>query len=361
MDDTRNLVRLLRAADQRMSRATLSRESHDRIRTELTAAGRPGPRRLSTMVPAPAGVAALCGALCGAAALWLVLQLIGRPSEAPESTAVRATGFAWQGDGQRCSAAARAGSLTLDGQCHIQAEQHGISIASRGQAEIVRVEDGVRLARGTAEFEVAHRPRRDPVRVWVSAGAIEVTGTRFIVEQSREGGHVDLLEGSIRFRAKDGTVTQVRPGTRFNWADRGSAPSPGAPPAAVPSPPTAAAVDTRAADRDHAAPSPTTEPPPTPPARARSSGTSAARLIERVEVLRAQRRYQEAIDLLRQSRGQSWDPHTAEVLSVEEGDLLDRVGDSARACAHWRTHAKQFPAGSYREAVRTALSRPNCR
>jgi predicted negative regulator of RcsB-dependent stress response len=80
-----------------------------------------------------------------------------------------------------------------------------------------------------------------------------------------------------------------------------------------------------------------------------------------VEVLRAQRRYDEAIELLRRPHGRSWDPHTAEVLSLEEGDLLDRAGDSARACADWRAHARQFPTGTYREAVTEALSRPRCR
>jgi hypothetical protein len=365
MGDGRDLVRLLRAADERISRASLSHEAHARIRAELTTAARGRPRdRSRRLLP-------LAGALCGAAALWLVMRLLGGPAEDPEVTAVRAAGFAWQG--ARCSAAESAGSLTLDGECRVRAEEQGISISSRGQAEIVRLDDGVQLARGTAEFEVAHRPRRQPVRVRVSAGAIEVTGTRFIVEQSGQGGHVDLLEGSIRFRAKDDTVTQVRPGTRFTWVDPPSPPRPAVPPAGAPPPPIAAGVDAAAAGRVDPAPAPATatatatgsatasaKHAPRASAGARSPASSAARLIERVQVLRAQRRYQEAIDLLRQAQARSWDPDTAEILSFEEGDLLDRAGDPARACDHWRAHAKRFPGGMYREAVSEALSRPRC-
>jgi hypothetical protein len=325
----RDLLGPLRAADRALSTTPLSSAARERIGDHLRAATRAKSLRSAIVWPSIAFA-------LGGAAVWLFL-LSGAEPAAPRpeaQPAVRAAGFTWEGI--RCSATERAGGLSLDGWCRVRVETLGLSISSRRQAEIVRHDDGVRLAAGSAEFEVAHREGDRPVHVRVSAGVIEVTGTRFIVEQESGGGHVDLLEGSIRFRAADGRITPVQQGTRFAWLDR----------AAVAAPPETA---------------PPARPQPRIAPRRFLPGEAAAGVIERVHALRAERRYQEAVDLLRKERARDWDNRTAEVLSFEEGDLLERVGDDRAACLHWRAHQARFRGGTYREPIDRALARLGCR
>jgi transmembrane sensor len=342
MNEERDLLAALKAADQELSRATLSAEAKARIGDKLASAIERGRHRRSTFLPVMA--VALAGA---AALLWIMSSPVPTAPPAKAPAVARAAGFAWQGTG--CSTAD--GALHLDGSCRARVEEMQLSISSGRQAELIRLDDGVRLRRGSAEFEVVPRDKRRPLRVWVSRGAIEVTGTRFTVEQRQGGGHVDLLEGSIRFRAADGTVTLIHPGTRFEWLDRPPAP--------------------KTADRA------VSGQPPAPPSRVETgrpagratgkprspsvSSEAADDLIEAVHALRAERRYREAADLLEKTRTMDWDRRTAEVLSVEEGDLLEHLGDKRTACAHWRAHVARFPGGRHGDAIRKARARLSCR
>jgi hypothetical protein len=357
----RDLLDPLRAADRALSATTLSSAARERIGDSLRTAANRAPRPRSAIL-GPAIAFAL-----GGAAVWLLLPGGAEPAAPrPEAQpAVRAAGFTWEGS--RCSATERDGGLSLDGWCRVSMERIGLSISSRRQAELVRLDDGVRLAAGSAEFEVAHREGGPPVQVRVSAGIIEVTGTRFIVEQERGGGHVDLLEGSIRFRAVDGSVTPVQQGTRFAWVDRSVA----APPVAEAPVAEAPVPAPSGAEAPVAAPSGSAPPVAAPPVpvedrsriapRPMLPAEAAAGVIERVQALRAERRYQEAVELLRQERARSWEHRTAEILSFEEGDLLERVGDERAACLHWRAHQARFRGRRYRQPIDRALARLGCR
>lgn len=312
----RDLLGPLREADRALSAASLSADARERIAARLSR-GRSRPRLL-----VPALVLAT-----GVAAAWIV----SRP--APVAPAVRRAGFSWEGDA--CSATERAGGLSLDGVCRVSVEALGVSISSRHRVEMRRSERGVRLADGRFEFDVEHRSDR-PVEVWVSAGVIEVIGTRFIVEQGRGRGHVDLLEGRIQFRDARGEVTRVEPGSRFVWID---------------------------APAEPARPEPPSPPPPieVEPAQPRVlSSADATEIIQRVQALRGERRYREAVELLRRARGRRWDRRTAEVLSFEEGNLIEHL-EQDRACVHWRRHRARFRGGAYRDAVARALTRLDCR
>jgi TolA-binding protein len=358
MNEGRDLLVALRAAEQALAQETLSAEAKARIAGKLAAAGDRARRRRSAALP----VMALA---LGATAAWLIaLRSPGDPTTWPAAerpAVVRAAGFSWEGTG--CAATEGAASMRLDGGCRARVEDMQLSISSGRQAELIRLDDGVRLARGSAEFEVAHRDRGRPLRVWVSGGVIEVTGTRFVLEQRPDGGHVDLIEGSIRFRAADGTVTLIRPGHRFTWFDP---PAPAeAPDAALPP---GGPVDSdrgvtrrapalpRRVDTQQKAAGAAME------GRRRSPSSEAAEeLVEAVQALRAQRRYRAAVDLLEQSRAVEWDRRTAQILSFEEGDLLEQLDDKDAACAHWRAHQARFPGGIHDGPIRIALARLRCR
>jgi ferric-dicitrate binding protein FerR (iron transport regulator) len=349
MTEQRDLLAPLRAAGEALSRANLSHAARQRIGDRLAEAAA-APRRRSALLP---GVAL---ALAAGIAVWLMVardraqpQPAAEPTVAPAAPGAAGRSFAWEG--LTCSAAEQGPTLTADGGCRVRVDQMGMSISSRAEVELVRLDDGVRLARGSAEFEVAHRDSRQPVRVWVSGGSIEVTGTRFTVHQHARGGHVDLIDGGIRFRATDGTTTAIRPGTRFVWLDR---------------PPPAPARDATPPAPEIRRQLPRPPRPPRAPRPARDprvpiSGDAAARAIEDVQALRAERRYRDAARLLRHLRAANWDRSTAEVLSFEEGDVLEHLGDDRAACAHWRAHQARFPGGTYRAAIERAQRRLRCR
>jgi hypothetical protein len=76
--------------------------------------------------------------------------------------------------------------------------------------------------------------------------------------------------------------------------------------------------------------------------------------------LREEGRYREAAAALSTIRSAKIDARTAEVLSFEEGEVLEHLVDEASACAHWKRHAERFPAGRYGEFVDAKMRRLGC-
>jgi len=284
----------------------------------------------------------------------------------------------WQVGGRNCHATRGPAQLVLDGSCRVQTSEPGLTIESRETTRLRAVDHGVALTEGIALFEVEPVTEGPPWRVEVPGGAIEVMGTRFSVVVSGDQGHVDLLEGSIRFVATDGRVHAVQPGERFRFSASAQLA------AATPSPADAplAAGEHLVAAATSAEGDPWADDPEAPLAagerlaalaregkatRSRSRSTpeiDAERLrqiVSEVTELRAQRKYRAAVSLLRGALRERWDRHTREVLSYELGTILStQLPDHAQACAHWDEHRRQFPSGRYARAIERARARLRC-
>lgn len=330
----------------------------------------------------------------GAALVLLVVGLGLRPSAAdeqdPASSALLGI-FSVQGEG--CRHEADAHQAVLDGTCRLVAPQMTVQTWER---VVLRDDDGLRLVEGTALFEVSHvEAGEDPVRIGVSHGLIEVIGTRFSIEQGPTGGHVDLFEGRIRFVSQAGERTEIEPGQRHAWGDAALAEA-----EAVGEVEVGAETVGRgsALYSSESVAGVADEPEPEPEANGESKGVASERggrkrrrskgvaepvggsskdaaepaevggpedataIIEEVTRLRAQGRYADAAAVLRRAEAERrWDRRTAQVLSYELGEIIERhLDDDARACAHWARHAERFPGGRYDAAVRAARERLGC-
>ncbi len=248
--------------------------------------------------------------------------------------------------GQGCVASANGETTTLGAHCRLEAQHMTVEVWE--QASVHADGGTVAVESGRVLFDV--EPVRDlskPVSVGVSHGRIEVVGTRFAVEQSATGGHVDLLEGKIRFHQPDGTIVDVMPGERHAWGDEAVAP-----------------FDAEVEILETDAPLVEAEPDAKAPrARSRRRGVSAAaagRVIERVTELRAEKRYGAAISELRRALRRPWDARTAQVLSYELGELLRTDEDIEGACQHFEAHQAAYPRGRYRAAVDRVMRRLRC-
>jgi hypothetical protein len=233
-------------------------------------------------------------------------------------------------------------TLSVRGDCRLHLREPSLSIDVWGAATLTSAGHGVRVVDGVALFHVDRVAAGEPrVRVEVAAGAIEVIGTRFVVTQRGDGGHVDLLEGAIAFVDRDGAEHPVAPGQRLGWdatrvlAEAAALPEaiPGAPPAATPTRPLAkpahAPVDVDAA-------------------------------LERVAGLRRAGRYDDAIAELVRVRRSVDDPVVAEVLSFEEGTLRTRADRPDEVCAYWRGHLARFGAGDHAASIREHMASAGC-
>ena len=348
MPERRPLVPLLRELDAELSSQPMGRAADRRIMRAIAAKGAPKGFR-ARWVPAMAFV--------GGAAL--VLGVVGLQIRAPApgsdtvalahgETAAPSMG-AFVVKGESCRARGGGGETALDGDCRLVAEH---MVAQTWERATVAVDDGVldvRAGRVVVDVEPV-RDHSKPVRVEVSHGTIEVVGTRFEIEQNPRGGHVDLFEGEIRFRAADGRKVTIAPGQRHAWGDEAE----------------------RVARVDAPDPEPEIEildEEPRQVVRRRADDRptfgDATELIERVDSLRSAGRYRQAVRVLRRAMdaegNRGWDPRTAQVLSYELGELLSRhLGDAAQACRHFERHLARYPGGRYDSAVRAAKLRLDC-
>jgi hypothetical protein len=338
------LAELLRELDAELERDPMPIGARNRIELRIREHERPpAGARWRRWLPA-------CTFAAGAA---LVLAVIGlrlpgdddgadnRPALAVGLPALGA--FALSGDG--CESRPSGSGTEVSSECRLVSDHMTVQVWERA---VVEADGGaVRLRSGQALFDVEPvRAGAAPVQIAVSHGVIEVVGTRFAVAQEGEGGHVDLFEGKIRFHALDGGVLDIRPGKRHRWG--------------------AEAIEVARADTpaDADIGQDTIEVLPDledkPAGRRKSRADRAADIIERVGELRAERRYRDAIDVLREANRKRWDRRTAQSLSYELGELLRFRGDRDAACEHLRGHQRRFPDGLYDDAIVRWLDMLDC-
>ncbi|GMU62043.1 MAG: hypothetical protein AMXMBFR34_38060 [Myxococcaceae bacterium] len=180
----------------------------------------------------------------------------------------------------------------------------------------------------------------------VAWGRVEVLGARVTVSIDDDTGSVTLHEGSAAFRASDGREVRLAPDRTLELPLPEPAPVEGRreePPAEVEAPvrpprPRAPRVIT---------------PPPALP--------SSEALLEELARLRSRGRYDEAVARLLEALREERHPSTRERLSFELSAILStQLQDPVRACAHWRSHAREFPSGRYEEEVSVARRQLGC-
>lgn len=294
----------------------------------------------------------------------LVLAVVGSrwvdSSESPAASAPVASvaslqalpgvgAFHVEGPHEDCLVRAVDNAADLAARCSLVASHMTVQA---WEAATVRTEGrNVAVRSGKVLFEVETVPRGEsPVEVGVSHGTIEVVGTRFAVEQQEAGGHVDLLEGKIRFHHPDGRVEDVLPGQRLSWGEPAleiARADSEAEPALV-KPPVIERGVVSGAEPDRRR------------GRGRGTDAQAAAIIERVTELRADKRFGAAITELRRALRRSWDGRTAQVLSYELGELLRAAEDPLGACEHFVGHQRKYPQGRYASAVDRVLERLDC-
>jgi transmembrane sensor len=367
LDDAKQAERLRPGAVHRIAR---------RLDAELLQAELPTRRR--TWIP-------MASFAAGAALVLAVFTLDGEPQVATrQEAAPLPLHAAWQVGGDNCHVTRGETELVLDGSCRVAPpNREGVVIESRATTRLQPTEHGVVLVEGTALFEAMSGPEGVPWRVEVPGGVLELLATRLSVVVSGDHGHVDLLEGSMRFVAADGRVHAVEPGERFRFGAGGALAMWVEPAVSTADEPVAdepvadePVADEPAADELAAA----AEQPPLAAGERlaalgrpdagkgsrRDRGDAASseelrRIVEQVAELRAERQYQAAVSLLRDALGRRWDRRTREVLSYELGMILStQLRDRDGACAHWAAHRERFPAGRYTKAIARAQARVGC-
>ena len=340
-----NIVELLRELER--ERADEGMPVGARNRVQLAIAQRESRRRARWRRWVPAASFA-----AGAALVLAVLgaRVGGSPAEAePASLAVASASVPTVGAfavEPGCVQSTADGVAQLDAHCRLVAPHMTVEVwePSGVQADA----RNVRVASGKVLFDVEPVPVGEAsVEVSVSHGRIEVVGTRFAVEQGSGGGHVDLLEGEIRFHHPDGRVDTVLPGERLSWGDQ-----------VLELPPAPEASDPEVVEVFDIEPSPAAR--PRARRRVRGSSARAAAVIERVTELRADKRYGAAISELRRALRRNWDRRTAQVLSYELGELLRAAEDTVGACDHFAAHQRKYPQGRYATAIDRVLDRLDC-
>lgn len=343
-DPRPDLAELLRELERERASEGMPLGARNRVQMAIRAHESRRSARWRRWVPAASFVA-------GAA---LVLAVVGSQwrddpasNVAPEdpvavSSAPAVGAFRVEGPRGDCVLSDREGQAELGARCSLVASHMTVQVF---EPATVRAQGrNVEVSAGKVLFEVEKVPRGEaPVEVRVSHGIIEVIGTRFAVEQQPGGGHVDLLEGKIRFHHPDGRVEDVLPGQRLGWGEAKAEPV-----VAVLPPDEVEFTDP--------------DPLPEPRTRSRGRGTDqqAAAIIERVTELRADKRYGAAITELRRALRRSWDRRTAQVLSYELGELLRAAEDTLGACEHFASHQRKYPEGRYATAVERTLERLDC-
>lgn len=202
-------------------------------------------------------------------------------------------------------------------------------------ASVTRAPDGARVERGRVRFRV--RPRKaqgdKPFIVQVSHAEVRVIGTVFVIDQRESSGTVQVSEGVIEVIWHDGSRQRVAAGQSASWPRV-------APPA---------------------------EPAPAPQAKAPDAGSKRAesrtpappdleQVMERLLLLRSQKRYGEAVALLQKTLAtKGMGAVQRERISYELGLALDAGGTPS--CEHWRDHVARFGTERNTRTLQARLAR----
>lgn len=339
-----NIVEFLDELEQQRSAEGMPVGARNRVQLAIRNHESKRRARWRRWVPAASFVAGAALVLAVVGSRWSSPEpAVSAPSDAPLAVAAGPSVGAFHVEGSSdCVLGQHDGASDLAAHCSLVAPHMSVQVWE--PATVAADGRNVRVASGKVLFEVEKVPQGEaPVEVAVSHGRIEVVGTRFAVEQQSGGGHVDLLEGKIRFHHPNGTVEDVLPGERLSWGEHATE--------AVPE------VEFVEAD--------VLEPEAAPVrkrARRSERGTEkqAAAIIEKVTALRAEKRYGAAITEVRRALRRSWDRRTAQVLSYELGELLRAAEDTLAACDHFAAHQRRYPGGRYATAVDRVLERLDC-
>ena len=381
-----DILRLLHADEERLREITIGAAADARVRHSLRAFEKQDAAR-STMARLMAPSLA-----AGAAAALVVVGVYRATRRAPAPVEETAALGASSQRPAPCVVTEDSSTKIYAGRCAVRLPS--LSVETQAGTTMRQSQAALRVVYGKADFEVSHvEPGHPAIIVRVGGGQIEVIGTRFEVDQRERDGTVKLFEGRIRFRNPDGDVTQINPGEEFRWVNRPSTEPPtdadGSqgpasslpldPPSAVDEPLQGAAgtaahkppsrgpsqpSEMRPKATSQGAPLPTAQSaenaPPNEDSAPPAGGTDAihrdlSHTIDQVMRLRGQGRYQEAMTNLRKLPRSQLDDRTAEVLSFEEGNLLEHASDGEATCRHWNEHLRQFPQGSYRSVVETKI------
>jgi hypothetical protein len=365
---SKDIVVLIREQDDQLRQTPMSLAAETRMLRRLREAAAIPARRNGAW-----GGVLVVGALAGGAAVlgWSKL----RPA-APVATVERNTASASSHrDPGQCAVRQEHDRVDVSGPCTLQLPS--VTLRTEAASEVQATQEGIQVLHGRAWFEVAPVPRgAPPVRVRVGGGIIEVVGTKFVVNQDEQKGSVDLSEGRIRFLPIDAAPVEIRPGQQVRWTNVPMVrpmPSP-----AVESPngsavhqKTASASPTWASPAaKRVAASPTADPgapdtrgdagPTTAADGPGGSPLSAEATALRVMRLRAEGRYNEAMTALAELHAANVDEHTAEILSFEEGNILEHLEQTSAICSHWKQYLDRFPNGQYRSFVVKQMSRDGC-
>ncbi len=337
MTEPRPFLSALHGVDRALAQERLGASANHRIAGQMAAQLRTSPAR--RWLPA---VAFAAGAAVAVAAVGSRLRSDAPIASIPTAPAV--SGFFLSGDA--CDRQSTGTAVRLRGACRARPD-HGRLEVQTFPAETALVAarpDGVELREGRALFNVNDAAPNDPVHVTVPGGTIEVFGTKFFVDTTSNRGHVDLIEGKIRFLHQDGPVTQVAPGDRFEWS---LVPRPVAAPGVVP--PTAVEAVAPAI------------PKPRRQHVRRAPAPTVGDLVDEIRDMRREGRYHEAARRLEKALKGKLEPRVREVLSYELGDILTRrLNDREPACTHWAEHRARFPGGRYESPVRRAQRGLSC-
>ncbi len=351
-----DFIAALRSADEAFADQGIPEIVDRRLRQQLARA-QEAPERRSWRPPLALAAVAVAGLV-----LLLVAPWESAPQPAPTLETELAGFVVTQQDDRFAATVSDDGVVSVEqGEATLWDAAAGVTLRVGVAARLARGPQGTRIEHGEVEVDVEHRERAasEPVRVFVSHGLIEVTGTSFSVVQGDGGGSVSLHDGSIRFVSVDGRVSPLAPGERLTW------PVAVSPPTSKKESPKETASEPIPAPSPEPMETPVEEPPivesrakkaskakakveaPRKPARRLSPRARAAAVVEQLTTLRSRGRFGKAASLLREAvSDRSLPRRSRERFSFELGAILSRqLRQGQRACRHWRSHLARFGHG----------------
>jgi len=341
----RDFVEELRRLDEELRQEAPSAALEARLRQTLEGSKRL-PQAQATAVRPVLWLAVGCAAALLLFAVFMIKP--APPATAPAGPPLPVAGFQVESGSTAISRADRS-LRCISASCALRLRTPGVRVNLAREARIRRKGEHTELVRGTVTCAV--RPRmRGRVKIYVSHGVVEVTGTLFRLQQGDLGGRVTLYRGSIRFSAVDGRVVALRPGQSLAWPlpPQARAVVPGAP--ADAGEPSDAGASADAGGRR-----------PASPPNAPLSQAEVESLHGRVERLRSQGRYVEAARALRDGLPRVQERQSRELLSFELGEILTHhLRDVRRACQHWRQHLQRHGPRRYGAEIDKARRTLSC-
>jgi RNA polymerase sigma-70 factor (ECF subfamily) len=249
--------------------------------------------------------------LAAVAAILLALSIVWSLSRSEEQPAALVPAVLSEDtvsfDPPSCQPTELRPELELRAGCTVRIAKSALSIEAKNDVRLKRTLQGIHLLRGEIEATV------DPQQAAEPAPVVFLRGSRFeIVGAKRLSTHIEEAPAMERRTLIERPVR-----------------SPELPPMDAPERPAA-----------------------------QWSAEQTERAVERVTELRSKGQYAEAASLIASLIDAPVDTRTAEVLSFERGEILERkLSRTAEACAHWRFHAARFPTGRYQTALDAALLR----